>query len=185
MASVTSAQTSYANQPGYNDCMPGVFSSSSKSSSTSLSSKASRGPIPPTPTSLTPPPGASSVPPPPKSIPVAGTDSKEEPEEDITESKPTANPEHTSQLLNSVLTIESKLPEREFSHYKTRLQQLLPSLPAQHLDVVHGCFECVLNKPSTETQTQARQEIIDYMMAHNGVSAWALPLRKVIESMVL
>lgn len=174
MASSTSAQISYANQPGYNDCLPSVFSSA-KSSTASLSIKVKPD------TTIVPPPTSSS-----SSLSLGSTEpSSIEIEENAERSSATATPERASLLLANVLSFKSKLPEREFNHYKTRLQQVVPTLSSQHLDVVHDCFECVLNKPSTETQQQARQAIIDHMMAHNGVSAWATPLRKVVESMVL
>lgn len=171
-SSTTSAQISYANQPGYNDCLPSAFSSA-KSSTTSLSLKVKPD------TAIVPPPTSST-----SSLSLVSAEPASTEAEDNAE-RSEATPESTSHLLASVLNFKSKLPDREFSHYKTRLQQVVPTLPSQHLDVVHGCFECVLNKPSTETQQQARQAIIDHMMSHNGVSAWATPLRKVVESMVL
>lgn len=181
----TSAQTSYANQPGYNDCLPSVFASSSRSS---LNLKGLR------PTTIASPfPGATiSAPPTAAGVSPAAGASVATSKDPATSGEPAqeaekslATPEATANLLNAILGFESTLPDREFNHYKARLQAAVPALPSQHLEVVHSCFENVLAKPSPEAQSAAKQEIIDHMMAHNGVSAWALPLRKVVESMVV
>lgn len=102
--------------------------------------------------------------------------------------------------LQLVLDTPSSLPSREFSHYKVRLEKLVPDLGLVHLVVVNTCFEQILgSSSSTSTLTSdsdstevsedrkktARETIIRHMMNHEAVSNWAVPLRKVIESIQL
>lgn len=147
MTVVTSAQISYENQPGYNDCLLPTTNKSflTPPTSTSLNSSSS---------STTSLPAATNV--------------------DLKDS--------IDSHLAMLLALPTRLPDREFSHYKVKLTTNLP----RDLPLVQAWLG-VLAEPeiTAENQQEVRQQVIDYMLHHNGVSIWALPLRKVVESLVL
>lgn len=147
MTVVTSAQISYENQPGYNDCLLPTTNKSflTPPTSTNLSSSSSSTTSLPTTTKV-----------------------------DLKDS--------IDSQLARLLALPTGLPDREFSHYKVKLTANLP----RDLPLVQAWLD-VLAEPeiTAENQQQVRQQVIDYMLHHNGVSIWALPLRKVVESLVL
>ncbi|KAF5095353.1 hypothetical protein D0Z00_003181 [Geotrichum galactomycetum] len=150
MTVVTSAQISYQNQPGYNDCLlpptnASFLTPASKSSTTTT--------------------GASNT---------AASDESNENKVDLKDS--------IDAQLAKLLAMPTSLPAREFTHYKAKLTTNLP----RDLPLVQAWLsaldECDADKAK---QQEVRQQVIDYMLHHNGVSIWALPLRKVVESLVI
>lgn len=186
---VTSAQVSYANQPGYNDCLPSVFGSkkTTKISSSSRRPIISHSEIKPPVQSSAAAPLSASAPPPSVSPSTSVSDAETEctsvtDGDDIggADSKQ-VTPDLISHQLQQVLSIKSTLPDREFKHYKSRLETNLPKLPMDQMTIISKCLESVL--VDSDNQQNVKQDIIDFMMHHNGVSIWALPLRKVVESL--
>ncbi|KAF5098148.1 hypothetical protein DV451_003504 [Geotrichum candidum] len=152
MTVVTSAQTSYQNQPGYNDC-------------------------------LLPPTNASFLAPAAKSSATITGDSKNAASDGSTESEVDLKDLIDAQLVK-LLTMPTSLPDREFTHYKAKLTTNLP----RDLHLVQAWLSALdesTNEGAKEKQQEVRQQVIDYMLHHNGVSIWALPLRKVVESLVI
>ncbi|CAN6617133.1 hypothetical protein TRVA0_006S03906 [Trichomonascus vanleenenianus] len=89
------------------------------------------------------------------------------------------SPDEVMELLEQVFGRKSTLPERELNHYKSRLTVALPKVDASHLGVVYSC----LNKALSGESADAKKTLVDYSLVTNGVSAWILPLRRVVESL--
>ena len=166
MMYTTSAQTSYAGQPGYNDCLTATFTVKSITPSKLL------------PCPLSPPPMMSPN--------FSGSSDETSSNNSEITNIQTVTLEETENLLAQVFQIKSKLLEKEFNHYKLRLDKNLPTLPPTHLELVFNVLEfTLLDRTLPENQQLARQHIVDYMVNHNGISGWALPLRKIVESMCI
>jgi hypothetical protein len=152
MTIVTSAQISYQNQPGYNDCLlpptnASFLTSASKSSTTITGDSKS-----------------------------AASDESKENEVDLKDL--------IDAHLVKLLAMPTSLPEREFTHYKAKLTTNLPrDLPLVQTWLI-ALHESAKDAVKVKQQ-EVRQQVIDYMLHHNGVSIWALPLRKVVESLVI
>lgn len=90
--------------------------------------------------------------------------------------------------LDKLLSIPSSLPEREFNHYKVRLEKYIPEIAQDHLEAVHKCLSEIFVECADSGETKknnAKGVIVRHMMVHGAISTWAIPLRKVIEKVQL
>lgn len=94
--------------------------------------------------------------------------------------------------LMDVLCIPSRLNTREFAHYSKKLKSGIPgALKAKQTGVdqrefIDNVLTDILEVRDGAGQTrlaECRSLVINYMLVHPGVVGWALPLRKLIESL--
>lgn len=166
MNTVDSAQTFYSGQPGYNDCMLCDVRSISG---------VGCAPFKPGPATIRPPPTA----------PRPSTTISAKPGM----AKKQATLEETQALFLQALKGSFSLPASELRHHETRLLRILPCLAPVHLDLIYSAVETVLGGGSEQVSEFKRQEarrlVVDHMVQHNGVSVWALSLRRIVESLTL
>lgn len=89
----------------------------------------------------------------------------------------------TQSLVTQALSNPTKLSAAEVALCKQRLDINMPKLAHMHLVLISETLDAVLTQATVETQQAARELIIERMMKHTGISAWAVPLRKVVESL--
>jgi hypothetical protein len=86
------------------------------------------------------------------------------------------------QMLERILAKESTLPPRELGHYKDRLLKTVPSLEEAHLSVVYQSLKAAIDGDDCG---EARDNLVQHSLVHNGISSWVLPLRRVIEGVLI
>lgn len=183
---------------GWNDC-PVMLNTSNNSSSTSLKSKKKfqrvglnfEG-------STTPQPGLNRIPssttnsfasaPPSRSISISSQSSMvaTSPNTSDQVGNNSVTVESTIDLLEDVFHIGSTLPEREFNHHKTKLSSQIRTASLLHLRFLHEILHEITEVQNTGDKLSRldsiKQEVVEYMMANDGVSGWCTSLKKVISS---
>ncbi|KAI5956686.1 hypothetical protein KGF57_003406 [Candida theae] len=88
--------------------------------------------------------------------------------------------EELQDQLTKVFGLQLSLPERERDHYKNKLQSQIHVVNQQHLPFIETVFRELLgNEPNS---SKLKSDVVDYMMNHDGVSAWCSPLKKIVSS---
>lgn len=155
---MTVYQAGHAGQPGWNDCLLLDGKKLAKPPTTTckvdMISRAG---------GVTPPP------------PTATTTANVQPKVETTDNQPAETAaislDQVLAELDAVLGLETCLPSREAAHYRTKLERVIPTVDPAHYPVIHDALT-----------THQKDALVNYSLVHNGVSAWVLPLRKVIES---
>lgn len=197
--STSSFQTHYSNQPGWNDCLPTlvhkkrISSTSSLASNSSQSSRSSKQYL--SPTIKAPPMGnfgaIKSCPavcesvlsdPEPEQEPETESSSDADASLELDTPEPSVSLDQISVLLEQVISRSSTLSGRELGHYKQRLLKTLPGLDQQHLLCIHSACSAILYQSDVAV---AREVVVQHSLYHSGVSSWTLPLRRVVESVVI
>lgn len=156
--------------PGYNDCSLAAISSLGN---------ATRKPFQPLPQSMHPPP------PPQPSSPLSVASDSDKSEDSRSDEEVVVTLDSTTELVSRALATPTRLSAQELAHYKSRLESNLPKLGDVHLVLISETLDAVLTHQNKATQHAARNLVVEHMMKHSGTSAWALPLRKVVESIDL
>lgn len=155
---MTVYQAGHAGQPGWNDCLLLDGKKLAKPSACKVDMISRAGGV---------------TPPPPPATTTASVKSKIEKDETASQPVETVDISLDQVLneLNTVFGLETTLPSREAAHYRTKLERVIPTVDRAH-------YAVILNALTTHT----KDELVSYSLAHNGVSSWVLPLRKIIES---
>lgn len=173
---------SHGSVPGWNDCPPMMLSNNNSSTSLSkgrkkyhrvlsLASLASD-------TSLSDSPGVPSrdiTPRTPLTSPQANAalSPKDSPKDIVSVKELTQS---CTNLLANLFAKPSTLPEHEMNHFKSKLLSNCPK-ELNHLQFLHS----ILSKSDSKG---IDKEILNYMVVNSGVSAWCLPLKKVISGII-
>ncbi|EGW30074.1 uncharacterized protein SPAPADRAFT_63692 [Spathaspora passalidarum NRRL Y-27907] len=88
-------------------------------------------------------------------------------------------------LLDQTLELPLSLPERELAHYKTKLNQSIPSLASNHLSFLQDILSRLLSaykEDHAQAKAKIKADVVEYMMNQEGVSLWCSPLKKIVTS---
>ncbi|KAK9471721.1 uncharacterized protein V1510DRAFT_183546 [Dipodascopsis tothii] len=83
------------------------------------------------------------------------------------------------QLLEATLAAKTTLPEREHMHYATRLRKVVGSLPAGQASEVRR----ILRLATDGNKSSAKEAVIKFMMAEQGVATWCAGLRRIVDGL--
>ncbi|KAK9463615.1 uncharacterized protein V1516DRAFT_661744 [Lipomyces oligophaga] len=90
--------------------------------------------------------------------------------------------ESASLLFDKLVALPTTVPEREHSHYSSKLRSILPSLAPEHrIQLIRAC-SLVL---SDRDQRAAHDSLVSFMMITSGVASWATGLRRLVDGCVL
>ena len=176
---MTSYQTHYAGQPGWNDCS--IFDGTTLK----RTQKRETSPVRYIGAYTTQPPSSSST-----SIRSSSTSLSTSPNTNTSTTESSLDSSIDSlqisidavkEKLKQLLGFESKLVTREFGHYETRLTKLIPELEEIHLRLIDKAVNVVLE---SKDLTEAKNLLVQHSLLQTGTSNWVLPLRRVIESIV-
>lgn len=171
---------------GWNDCPPPIGSRDS-SSSTVGSIRSKRRPARP-PAASEPTPAPPSGPPsgPPRTVPPKLAPPPAGPRAHAPAAQPSSfapessdiDLEATPGLLRQILA-DSGLEEKHQTVFIKRVVEAYPQLEAHHQRFVS---EVALQLSRQQDRSGTKSDILKYMMVHNGVSTWCVPLKKLVES---
>ena len=89
-------------------------------------------------------------------------------------------------ILNKLFQCNIDLPEREIKHYETKLVNSVDKMSKSNINFVYHMCDRILQYQSqgsfSEVRNELKNEVIEYMMVHEGVSSWCSPLKKIITS---
>ncbi|EDK46869.1 hypothetical protein LELG_05050 [Lodderomyces elongisporus NRRL YB-4239] len=88
------------------------------------------------------------------------------------------NREETMELCDKVFTLPIQLPERELTHHKQKLQTQIQTMNETHLHFLATVFHEVIE--GTIERKELANQVVEYMMAHEGVASWCSPLKKIV-----
>lgn len=84
--------------------------------------------------------------------------------------------------LEELLHHPTSLQENEIRHYQNKLSNIVSSLKQDDKIFLNSVLTRVLKDPiNGGEKTIIKEEILAYMMAHQGVSGWCVPLKKIVE----
>lgn len=84
--------------------------------------------------------------------------------------------------LEELLHHPTSLQEHEIRHYQNKLSNIVNSLKQDDKIFLNNVLTKVLKDPiNGGEKTIIKEEILAYMMAHQGVSGWCVPLKKIVE----
>jgi hypothetical protein len=78
--------------------------------------------------------------------------------------------------LNDVLSVPSQLPDRELLFYKNKVLSHIDGLSQDHLRFL----DQTLNRVE---DANIKKDVVQYMIANDGVSGWCSPLKKLLENL--
>ena len=78
--------------------------------------------------------------------------------------------------LDDVLSVPSQLPERELLFYKNKVLGHIDGLSRDHLQFLYHTLENV-------GDANLKKDVVQYMIANDGVSGWCSPLKKLLENL--
>lgn len=82
------------------------------------------------------------------------------------------------------MRIPNKLSDKEFNHYVKKLKANLPGALEnnEYKNIIANVISDILVQ---QNLSEAKSLLINFMLVNPGVVNWALPLRKVIENVVV
>ncbi|KAI5959786.1 uncharacterized protein KGF55_005018 [Candida pseudojiufengensis] len=82
--------------------------------------------------------------------------------------------------LEKIFNLEINLPEKEKSHYETKLKNTVSDMSQRDLGFINNVCEEILS--SSPNLKNLKSEVVDHMMNNDGVSTWCSPLKKIVSS---
>ncbi|ONH68166.1 hypothetical protein BON22_1823 [Cyberlindnera fabianii] len=87
--------------------------------------------------------------------------------------------EQLQQSIETLFSLPTTLPEREFEHYSRKLRDSMGKIKPEHAAFVVSSIDNYKNKDET------KKSVVQFMMTNDGTSTWGVPLRKILESVKL
>ncbi|RCK56323.1 hypothetical protein Cantr_05732 [Candida viswanathii] len=93
--------------------------------------------------------------------------------------------QNVTDVLNKIFTLDLNLPERELTHYKAKLVSSVEKMApgSSHLSFIYHIFQEILENVESVTpklKNDLKNQVVEYMMVHEGVSSWCSPLKKIV-----
>ncbi|CAX40929.1 conserved hypothetical protein [Candida dubliniensis CD36] len=92
----------------------------------------------------------------------------------------------TIDIIHKLFKCNIDLPERELRHYETKLVSSVEKMSNTNINFIYHICERILQYQSmggySDVRNELKNEVVEYMMVHKGVSTWCSPLKKIITS---
>lgn len=95
--------------------------------------------------------------------------------------------QNVTNILNKIFALKLNLSERELNHYKLKLVNVVEKMSpgSSHLIFMHHICQEILDNLENITlqlRNDLKNQVVEYMMVHEGVSTWCSPMKKIVAS---
>ncbi|KAL6450434.1 hypothetical protein SBY92_004640 [Candida maltosa Xu316] len=84
-------------------------------------------------------------------------------------------------LIHKVFALDISLPERELNHYQIKLINNVEKMTPPSSDLIFIYHN--QNDETPAVKNELKNQIVEYMMVHEGVSSWCSALKKIVSKL--